>query len=141
LARAEALESDRPSLYERDFCLSLKQQAALLREGRLDELDIANLVEEIESMGRKDKKAITSNLAVLLPIFLNTSSSPSSARATGGDRSSSTPAPTPWSRRSIPNSCPTDRAASGSVRSISLPWRQQPKRQPQTSRRSAGQRV
>jgi Domain of unknown function DUF29 len=63
------LESDRPSLYERDFCLSLEQQAALLREGRLDELDIANLVEEIESMGRKDKKAITSNLVVLLPIF------------------------------------------------------------------------
>jgi hypothetical protein len=56
LARAEALESDRPSLYERDFCLWLEQQAALLREGRLDELDIANLVEEIDSRGAKTKR-------------------------------------------------------------------------------------
>jgi Domain of unknown function DUF29 len=55
VARAKALADDRQSLYERDFCLWLEQQAALLREGRFDELDVANLVEEIESMARKDK--------------------------------------------------------------------------------------
>ena len=41
-----------------------------MREGRLDELDIANLVEEIEAMGRKDKKAIKNNLVVLLTHLL-----------------------------------------------------------------------
>jgi Domain of unknown function DUF29 len=61
---------DRQSLYERDFYLWLKQQAALLREGRLDDLDVANLLEEIESMGRKDKKAIQSNLVVVLTHLL-----------------------------------------------------------------------
>jgi hypothetical protein len=70
VARAKALADDRQSLYERDFCLWLEQQAALLREGRFDELDVANLVEEIESMARKDKKAIKSNLVVLLTHLL-----------------------------------------------------------------------
>jgi hypothetical protein len=70
VARAEALSGDRPSLYERDFCLWLEQQAALLREGRFDELDLANLIEEIEAMARKDKKAIKSNLVVLLTHLL-----------------------------------------------------------------------
>ena len=57
---------ERPSLYERDFYLWLEQQAGLLREGRSSELDVANLLEEIESMGRKDKKAIKSNLVIVL---------------------------------------------------------------------------
>jgi hypothetical protein len=70
VARAEALAGGRQSLYERDFHLWLEHQAVLLREGRLDQLDIANLVEEIESIGRTDKKAIKSNLVVLLTHLL-----------------------------------------------------------------------
>jgi len=66
MARAAPVREERQSLYERDFYLWTEQQARLLREGRLDELDIANLVEEIESIGRKDKKAIKSNLVVVL---------------------------------------------------------------------------
>ena len=42
----------------------------LLRDGRFDELDLANLIEEIEAMARKDKKAIKSNLVVLLTHLL-----------------------------------------------------------------------
>jgi hypothetical protein len=70
VARAEALGDERQSLYERDFCLWLEQQAALLQEGRFDKLDTANLLEEIEAMGRKDKKATESNLVVLLTHLL-----------------------------------------------------------------------
>jgi Domain of unknown function DUF29 len=66
MARADPLTTERSSLYERDFCLWLEQQMELLREGRLSELDIANLLEELESMGRKDKRAIKSNLAIVL---------------------------------------------------------------------------
>jgi hypothetical protein len=66
MARPDPGTEERQSLYERDFYLWLEQQAALMREGRLDELDAANLLEEIESMGRKDKKAIKSNLAIVL---------------------------------------------------------------------------
>jgi hypothetical protein len=48
----------------------LRQQAALLREGHLHELDVANLLEEIEGMARQDKKAIKRNLIVLLTHLL-----------------------------------------------------------------------
>jgi Domain of unknown function DUF29 len=41
-----------------------------LPEGRFDELDLANLIEEIEAMARKDEKAIKSNLVVLLTHLL-----------------------------------------------------------------------
>jgi hypothetical protein len=70
LARAEALSEGRQALYERDFCRWLEQQAALLRQGRFDELDLANLIEEIEAMARRDRKAIKSNLVVLLTHLL-----------------------------------------------------------------------
>jgi Domain of unknown function DUF29 len=69
VARAKAL-AENQSLYERDFCLWIEQQAALLREGRFDELDLANLIEEIEAMARRDKKAIKNNLVVLLTHLL-----------------------------------------------------------------------
>jgi hypothetical protein len=69
VARAKALAEDH-SLYERDFCLWLEQQAGLLREGRFDQLDRANLIEEIEAMARRDRKAIKSNLVVLLTHLL-----------------------------------------------------------------------
>ena len=70
MARAKASGDDRQPLYERDFCLWLEQQAALLREGRFDQLDVANLLEEIEAMARKDKKAVKNNLLVLLTFLL-----------------------------------------------------------------------
>ncbi len=53
-------------LYEKDYCLWLEETAQLLREGRLRELDVNNLIEEIEDMGRSEKKAVKSNLKILL---------------------------------------------------------------------------
>jgi hypothetical protein len=64
------LADDQHSLYERDFCVWIEQQAELLRERRFDELDLANLVDEIEAMARRDKKAIKNNLVVLLTHLL-----------------------------------------------------------------------
>ena len=54
------------TLYEQDYYLWLKKTASLLRDGRLSELDIANLLEEIEDMGRSQKQAVKSNLRVVL---------------------------------------------------------------------------
>jgi hypothetical protein len=53
-------------LYEKDFFLWLKTTAQLLKEGKFNELDTANLVEEVEGMGRSEKRSVTSNLEVLL---------------------------------------------------------------------------
>lgn len=52
--------------YEQDYALWCAEQGALLRAGRLDALDRENLAEEIESLGRSDRRAIESRLKPLL---------------------------------------------------------------------------
>ncbi|MBE9135989.1 DUF29 domain-containing protein [Nodosilinea sp. LEGE 07088] len=53
-------------LYEQDYALWLDTTCHLLRAGRIAEADIANLLEELDDMGRSEKRALTSNLIVLL---------------------------------------------------------------------------
>ena len=54
------------SLYDHDFYAWANQQAALLRAGRLTEADIEHIAEEIESMGRSEKRELVNRLSVLL---------------------------------------------------------------------------
>lgn len=54
------------ALYEQDFFAWTMQNAQLLREGNLNEADILNIAEELESMGKHDKRALLSRLTVLL---------------------------------------------------------------------------
>jgi hypothetical protein len=54
------------TLYDRDFYAWANEQAMLLREGKLAEADIPNIAEEIESMGRGEKRELVNGLAVLL---------------------------------------------------------------------------
>ena len=49
-----------------DFYAWANEQAALLRAGRLSEADIENIAEEIESMGRSERRELVSRLTVLL---------------------------------------------------------------------------
>lgn len=53
-------------LYDRDFYAWLQEQATLLKSGQLDQLDIANLVEEIESLGRQERRELVNRLGILL---------------------------------------------------------------------------
>jgi hypothetical protein len=57
-------------LYERDFYAWACEQAALLHAGRLAEADIANIAEEIDSMGRGEKRELVSRMTVLLQHML-----------------------------------------------------------------------
>ena len=56
----------RSQLYESDFYAWANEQAALLRQGKLSEADIQHIAEEIESMGRTEKRELVSRLTVLL---------------------------------------------------------------------------
>jgi Domain of unknown function DUF29 len=70
MARAkEAIAAEKP-LYERDFCLWVEEQVRLLRERRLEQLDVVNLIDEIGDLGIHDKKAVESNLVVVLKHLL-----------------------------------------------------------------------
>jgi hypothetical protein len=60
---ALALESP---LYDRDYSAWLVKQAAHLRAGRFDQLDCEVLAEELEDMGRSERRAVESSLKNLL---------------------------------------------------------------------------
>jgi len=57
---------DMTRLYETDFYDWTNQQAHLLRAGKFAEIDVQNLVEEIEDMGKRQKQELVSRLRVLL---------------------------------------------------------------------------
>ncbi|KAB2923965.1 MAG: DUF29 domain-containing protein [Candidatus Contendobacter sp.] len=57
-------------LYERDFYAWTLKNAELLRQGRLGEIDLEHLAEELDSMGRSEKRELINRLAVLLAHLL-----------------------------------------------------------------------
>ncbi|MUL38439.1 DUF29 domain-containing protein [Gloeocapsopsis dulcis] len=54
------------TLYDQDFYAWTQRQVELLRSGQLGELDIENLIEEIESLGRQERQELRNRLGVLL---------------------------------------------------------------------------
>jgi Domain of unknown function DUF29 len=54
------------TLYDTDFNQWIEEQVQLLRDRQLNNLDIENLIEEIESLGKSDKRQLKSRLEVLL---------------------------------------------------------------------------
>lgn len=52
--------------YEADFYGWTQEQASLLRTGRLAELDVEHLIEEIESLGRSERPQLTNRFELLL---------------------------------------------------------------------------
>jgi Domain of unknown function DUF29 len=54
------------ALYDHDFFAWSQEQADLLRSGKLSVADIDHIAEEIESMGRTEKRELVSRLSLLL---------------------------------------------------------------------------
>ena len=52
--------------YEQDFYAWTQQQAQLLRLGKLEELDLENLAEEIESLGKQQKQELRNRFGILI---------------------------------------------------------------------------
>jgi hypothetical protein len=66
----KALEKHQDSLYERDFYAWLNDQAAKLRARSHNDIDWDNLAEEIESVGRSQKRELRSRLERLIQHLL-----------------------------------------------------------------------
>lgn len=56
--------------YKADFALWALKQARLIEEGRFAELDIANLVDEVESLGKSQKSELRNRLATIIEHLL-----------------------------------------------------------------------
>ncbi|WP_271254668.1 DUF29 domain-containing protein [Pseudanabaena sp. Chao 1811] len=52
--------------YEQDFLTWTQQQAEYLQKGRWAELDVKNLIEELEALGRSEQKELSSYFQVLV---------------------------------------------------------------------------
>ena len=54
------------NLYDKDYYLWLEEISQLLQDGKWLELDIENLVDEISAMSKSQKRAVYSNLKIIL---------------------------------------------------------------------------
>ncbi|MGB5634827.1 MAG: DUF29 domain-containing protein [Waterburya sp.] len=62
--------SELSQLYEQDYFLWLEKTTELLKAGNLNQLDWENLIEEIENLGRSEKRAVVSFLKQLVKHLL-----------------------------------------------------------------------
>jgi hypothetical protein len=62
--------SELRQLYEQDYYLWLEKTAEILKTGQLNQLDRENLIEEIENLGRSEKRAVVSFLKQLIKHLL-----------------------------------------------------------------------
>ncbi len=60
------LEASRKHLYETDFLQWIETTAETLKTQDYANVDWENLIDEIESMGRSERRSLTSNLVVVL---------------------------------------------------------------------------
>jgi hypothetical protein len=58
--------NNQPILYETDFYAWTQTQVELMKHGNLNALDIANLIEEIQSLGKQQKHELRNRLGVLI---------------------------------------------------------------------------
>jgi len=65
------------SLYESDFYAWTQEQAELLKHKIWEALDLPNLIEEVESLGRQERQELRNRLGVLLGHLLNWQYQPS----------------------------------------------------------------
>jgi len=54
------------STHENDFYAWTQEQAHLLRTGQLHQIDLQNIAEEIEDMGRSERRQLESRLEILI---------------------------------------------------------------------------
>ena len=60
------ITSTQEALYDQDYYLWLSDTAKLLKAKKFTLLDLENLIEEIESLGKSEKRAIKSNLIIVI---------------------------------------------------------------------------
>jgi hypothetical protein len=54
------------SLYDKDFHAWTREQALLLHSRQWSQLDLPNLIEEIESLGRQERRELINRLSILI---------------------------------------------------------------------------
>ena len=77
---------DGPSLYDRDFCAWTQEQAAALRAAApagSNTLDWGNLAEEIESLGKRERRELLGRFETIIEHLLRLATSPAAEPRAG----------------------------------------------------------
>jgi hypothetical protein len=61
---------DTNALYERDFYGWIQHHIELLKQGKLEQLEVDILIDELESMGKRDKRELVSHFIILIAHLL-----------------------------------------------------------------------
>jgi Domain of unknown function DUF29 len=62
----EASQEKTSNLYNEDFYAWTQEQALLLQNHQWSQLDLANIIEEIESLGRQERRELINRLSILM---------------------------------------------------------------------------
>jgi hypothetical protein len=76
MAKVLAPPSATKPLYEEDFPLWAERQAALLRGGRFNELDLDNLIEEVEDSSRRERETVETHVETIMEHLVKLTLSP-----------------------------------------------------------------
>ena len=102
--------------YNTDFYGWTQEQAALLKSGRFSEIDVEHLIEEVETMGRSEKRALESRLTVLLVHLLKWQYQPARRGNSSSTRSRSAAIPSLSLRKNAPRSKFSETLMRGKIR-------------------------
>jgi hypothetical protein len=64
------------NLYDEDFYVWTEAQAELMRKRQFEALDLDNLIEEVEALGRAEKSSVLNNTSVIIEHLLKLQYSP-----------------------------------------------------------------
>jgi hypothetical protein len=65
-----------PELYERDYYAWIRKQIRTIRERRLEEVDWTNVADEMEDLGKSEKRSVESHIARIIEHLLQLSYTP-----------------------------------------------------------------
>lgn len=80
LSKTASAQLPPSDFYERDYYAWILQQASALRERRIEDIDWANVAEEIEDLAKSEKRALKNQLARLFEHLLKLAHAPVSLR-------------------------------------------------------------
>jgi Domain of unknown function DUF29 len=76
IAMATQVRPQTKELYHEDFYVWTEGQAELLRKRQFEALDLENLIEEVEALGRAEKNSVLNNATVIIERLLKLQYSP-----------------------------------------------------------------
>jgi hypothetical protein len=81
ISKATPAEMSGSELYERDYYAWIQKQVRALRDHRVGEIDWTNVAEEIEDLGKSEKRSVESQIARIVEHFLKLAWAPTRMRS------------------------------------------------------------